>query len=187
MIGTTKAAELLGISDRRVRELIREGRIPGACKIGRNWVIPTVNGYPKIIESSHGPKSTWKKVKTPAKNVVNINRQLIGNKMDDGQYAPPISAKCRNENVYSSRVYIPGPCFIVYNFENPHSRCHARAWIETYCEPISENGCTFEEVMAKNPKPVKRKTTSRKASKKGFAAKANNSKAAAQLKEVARK
>jgi hypothetical protein len=159
--------ELLHISDRRVRTLAAQGRIHGACKIGGSWVIPTENGYPRISTGSRGPKATWKKVKVPANNIIHINRQLIGTKMNDGQYAPPISTKCRNENRYSSRVYIPGPCYLIYDWENPQTKCGARAWLETVHEPLFDNGCTYEEIMAKNPQPVK-KTKSRKSSKKGF-------------------
>lgn len=169
MIGTTRASELLGISDRRVRELIYEGRIYGAFKAGRNWVIPTVNGYPQIKTASRGLKPTWKIVKTPPKNVVHINRQLIGKKMDDGEYAPPIAVKCRNKNTYSRRVVIPGPCVLVYDFENPQKNCGATVCLETFSEPEIKDGCTFEEIRAKNPKSVKQKTKSRKASQgKGF-------------------
>ena len=181
MIGTIKAAKLLNISPRRVRELIYKGRIPGASKIGGSWMIPTVNGYPQITAASRGPKSTWKKVKIPAQNIININRRFVGKKMDDGQYAPPISVKCRNENTYTNKIYIPGPCFLIYDFENPQSCCDATAWLETVHEPTFDNGCTFEEIMAKNPKSVERKTKSKskKASRKGFGKKANNIKAAA--------
>ncbi|BAY81285.1 hypothetical protein NIES267_07610 [Calothrix parasitica NIES-267] len=179
MIGTVKAGKLLGISDRRVRELIYKGRIPGASKIGGSWVIPTVNGYPKIKEASRGPKPTWKKVKIPAQNVININRRFIGKKMNDGQYAPPISVKCRNKNTYSNEVYIPGPCLLTYDFENPQSDCGATAWLLTFDEPLIRDGCTFKEIMAKNPKSVKRKTKSKKASRKGFNKKAKNIKDAA--------
>ena len=181
MIGTTKAAELLGISSRRVRELIYEGRVYGATKIAGNWVMPTENGYPQISVASRGPKPTWKKVKVPAQNIININRQFVGKKMNDGQYAPPISVKCRNENTYTNQVYIPGPCLLTYDFENPESGCSATAWLHTFAEPLIKDGCTFKEIMAKNPKSVKRKTKSKskKASRKGFGKKANDIKAAA--------
>ena len=166
MIGTIKAAELLGICDRRVRKLIAEGRVYGACKIGGSWVIPTVNGYPQIKTASRGPKPTWKKVQVPAKNIIHINRQLIGTKMDDGKFSPPISVKYRNENTYSRRVAISGPCVLVYDFENPQSNCSATAWLETFSEVEITDGCIYEEIIKKNPKSVKPK--SRKASKKGF-------------------
>ncbi len=177
MIGTTQAAKLLNVSARWVRKLIAQGRVHGAFKIGGNWVIPLINGYPKIATASRGPKPTWKRVKVPAKNVVHINRQLIGKKMDDGEFAPPIAVKCRNKNTYSRRIVIPGPCVLAYDFENPLNDCGATAYIETFSEPEIEDGCTFEEIMAKNPKPVKRKAKSRKskkkASRKGFGKKAN--------------
>ena len=174
MIGTEKAAQLLHISARRVRKLIAEGRIHGAYKIGGNWVMPLINGYPKIATASRGPKPTWKRVKTPPKNVVHINRQFIGQKMDDGKFCPPIAVKCRNKNTYSHKVVIPGPCVLVYDFENPQSDCGATAWLETFSELEIEDGCTFGEIMAKNPQPVRRKTKSRKASGKGFGKKTNN-------------
>ena len=175
MIGTTKAAKLLNISPRRLRHLIAKGRVEGAYKIGRNWAMPTVNGYPKIKTAGRGPKSTWKKVQVPAQNIININRQLIGTKMDDGNFSPPISVKCRGKNTYSRKVFIPGPCVLIYDCENPQEDCGATAWIQTYYEPIPENGCTYPEIMAKNPQPVKRaKFKSRKASRKGFAKKTDS-------------
>lgn len=41
MIDTKQAGEKLGdISARRVRALCNEGRIPGAVKHGRDWMLP---------------------------------------------------------------------------------------------------------------------------------------------------
>ena len=171
MIGTKKAAELLGISDRRVRKLIAQGRVHGACKIGGSWVIPLINGYPKIKTASRGPKATWKKVTTPTQNIVHINRQLIGQKMIDDRFAPVISIKGRKKNTYSSRVVIPGPCVIVYDFENPHSDCGARAWVESYSQPMPQDGCTYQEIIDRLPQ--KTKTKFQKAPGKGFAKKSN--------------
>ena len=39
-ITAAAAAESWSISPRRVRVLASEGRIPGATKIGRDWMIP---------------------------------------------------------------------------------------------------------------------------------------------------
>ena len=39
-ITASAAAEIWSISPRRVRVLASEGRIPGATKIGRDWMIP---------------------------------------------------------------------------------------------------------------------------------------------------
>lgn len=53
----TEAAKKLGLSERRVQELCREGRIPGAkCVGGRVWVLPNEL---KIIPGSRGPKGTY--------------------------------------------------------------------------------------------------------------------------------
>ena len=39
VIGTQEAAEKLGLSVERVRQLIQEGKI-SAQKVGRDWIIP---------------------------------------------------------------------------------------------------------------------------------------------------
>ncbi|NEP36908.1 MULTISPECIES: helix-turn-helix domain-containing protein, partial [unclassified Moorena] len=40
IVGTTQAAFLLGICVQRVRQLLKNGRIKGAQKVGRFWQIP---------------------------------------------------------------------------------------------------------------------------------------------------
>ena len=47
-----QAAIELGISDRRVRQLAREGRVRGATKTGQEWLIPTPV---EVIPGSRGP------------------------------------------------------------------------------------------------------------------------------------
>ena len=37
---TTAAAARLGVTPRRVRQYLREGRLPGAYRLGRDWAIP---------------------------------------------------------------------------------------------------------------------------------------------------
>ena len=39
-LSTTQAGELLGLSARRIAILCEQGRIPGAQKVGVNWIIP---------------------------------------------------------------------------------------------------------------------------------------------------
>ncbi|MEL6163796.1 MAG: helix-turn-helix domain-containing protein [Cyanobacteria bacterium J06628_3] len=155
MIGTTEAAELLEISARRLRRLLAEDRVIGAFKAGRNWVIPVIEGLPKIKAASRGPKSIWKKLQTPAKSIVHINRQVIGKKVDD-KYIPPISVKYRGENIYCLKVEIPGPCTLVYQPESPLPGSKATAWIESFIQPVAKHGCSFEEVKQQlkklNPK-----------------------------------
>ena len=40
ILNTQQAAALLGITRRRVVALLKAGRIPGARKLGRDWIIP---------------------------------------------------------------------------------------------------------------------------------------------------
>jgi len=37
---TQQAAEALGVSDSRIRQLLGDGKLPGAVKVGRDWWIP---------------------------------------------------------------------------------------------------------------------------------------------------
>lgn len=45
-ITVKQAAEKWGISDRRIRTLCAEGKIPGACREGRSWKIPAYSDKP---------------------------------------------------------------------------------------------------------------------------------------------
>ena len=47
-----QAATRLGVSERRVRQLAREGRVRGATKTGHEWLIPTPV---ELIPRSRGP------------------------------------------------------------------------------------------------------------------------------------
>ncbi len=47
-----EAANRLGVSERRVRQLARDGRIRGATKTGAEWLIPTPV---ELIPSKRGP------------------------------------------------------------------------------------------------------------------------------------
>ena len=47
-----EAATRLGVSERRVRKLARDGRLPGATKVGAEWLIPTPV---KLIPGRRGP------------------------------------------------------------------------------------------------------------------------------------
>lgn len=59
-VSTQEAAELLGIHESRVRALAAEGRIRGAVKVGRAWIIPLGrDGKPqaKILPTGRPPKT----------------------------------------------------------------------------------------------------------------------------------
>src|SRR5690606_7221496 len=53
-----EAAAELGVSVRRVRTLCSEGRIVGARRVGRDWVIPRPI---RVLPGERGPRATWEK------------------------------------------------------------------------------------------------------------------------------
>lgn len=58
MIGTREYGELHGLSQVRVRKLCEAGRIPGAKKIGKTWIIPA-DALP--VPAQKGPKGRWER------------------------------------------------------------------------------------------------------------------------------
>lgn len=55
---TSEARIKWGISNRKIRVLLNEGKIEGAIKIGRNWMNPTDANKP--IDLREKPKSYFK-------------------------------------------------------------------------------------------------------------------------------
>ena len=55
-----EAATRLGVSERRVRKLARDGRVQGAIKAGAEWLIPTPV---KVIPGRRGPVGVAGRVK----------------------------------------------------------------------------------------------------------------------------
>lgn len=56
MITTADAAQRLGVSDRRVRQLIRSGLLP-AVRLGRDWLIEPA----ALAQVAGRPKRGWPK------------------------------------------------------------------------------------------------------------------------------
>lgn len=55
LLSTKDAAAALGISERRLRQLIEAGRVKGAQKIGGSWLVPTdKDGAPKVTLNPPG-------------------------------------------------------------------------------------------------------------------------------------
>ncbi len=76
-VHTTKAASLLGISSRRLRQLLQQGRVKGAYKSGKFWLIPLYNGLPQVTKAKRSQAGTWKTQKQPRKTIVHINSNTI--------------------------------------------------------------------------------------------------------------
>ncbi|MDR2173713.1 MAG: helix-turn-helix domain-containing protein [Burkholderiales bacterium] len=64
MLSTAEAAALLGISQRRLQALLVEGRVKGAQRVGRSWIIPD---NPQIYAGSSGPQPAFKTIKKSPK------------------------------------------------------------------------------------------------------------------------
>ena len=127
---TTAAANLLEISPRRVRQLLQQGRVVGAYKSGKFWLIPLYNGMPVIIKAKRGQAGTWRKGKVPEKIIIHINSNHIKQNIQKSpQEREPVIAIKGAQKGYVDYLEIPGPCRIVYSPDKPLS-CGARVWIE---------------------------------------------------------
>ncbi|NEO28937.1 MAG: helix-turn-helix domain-containing protein [Symploca sp. SIO3C6] len=129
-VGSTQAAQLMGISARRIRQLLSGGRIQGAFKAGRSWIIPLVEGMPKVSEGTRGPKARWRRKRPAPVTIIHVNQQTIRQNHSSEKPAPVISVKRGQTNTYGHEVEIYGPCRVVYRRDNPKPY-GARVWIET--------------------------------------------------------
>lgn len=64
------------------------------------------------------------------KTVVHVNQHKIRANSKSGARDPVLTVKTYKDNQYGSRVFIPGPCYVVYSPDKPLS-CGAKVWIET--------------------------------------------------------
>ena len=132
IVGTTETAKILNISTARLRVLLIAGRVEGAYKTGRMWLIPLFNGKPIIKPGKRGPAPRWRNPRKPAKTIVHVNTQRIKHNQKASCRQPVITVKRGNNNQYGSEVQIPGGCRVVYRPDNP--KCGARVWVETLYE-----------------------------------------------------
>jgi hypothetical protein len=148
IIGTTQAAQLLNISTARLRVLLIQGRVEGAYKTGKMWLMPLFNGKPQIKRGERGPQPRWSNARKRKKTIIHVNTQRIRSNQKDNSRQPVITVKKRSNsrspmgakeettqksktNVYGHEVEIPGGCRVVYRPDRPQS-CGAQVWIETY-------------------------------------------------------
>ena len=138
----SQAALLLKISHGRLLELLGKGRVKGAYKSGRFWLIPLYRGLPLIIPGKRGKKGTWVKTISPKKTIVHVNRNRIeANKKKSPEEREEVIAvkksssnsspgkKGKNGNFYTNYLEIPYPCRIIYQPDKPLG-CGAHLWIE---------------------------------------------------------
>ena len=130
IVGTTEAANILNISPARLRVLLIAGRVKGAYKTGRLWLIPLYNGKPHIERRKRGPAPRWRNSRYPAKTVIHVNTNKLKKNRKTGERKAVITVKKGTSNIYGHEVEIPGGCRVVYRPNNPKS-CGAEVWIET--------------------------------------------------------
>ena len=128
-VGTKEAAKLLRICTQRVLQLIKEGRIKGAEKVGRFWEIPLFNGKPKVAKGRRGPKPNWKKRVSKALTRINVNQHYIRSNSNHGTNKSVIRVESRGVIRYFHNLEINGSCKLVYRPDKPLS-CGAKLWIE---------------------------------------------------------
>ena len=90
-INISEAAEKWGISTRRVQVLCKNGRIEGAAKLGREWVIPATAEKPGDDRFVNGKYVAWRK-KSPKIRETNTEIKDNQDKLDKWDYAISISS-----------------------------------------------------------------------------------------------
>ncbi|MEO1673663.1 MAG: DNA-binding protein [Cyanobacteria bacterium J06631_2] len=144
IVGTTEAANILNISTARLRVLLIAGRVEGAYKTGRMWLIPLFKGKPMIVPGSRGPAPRWRNPRQPAKTILHVNSHRIKANQKHQQQQPVITVKKGSTNQYGHEVIIPGGCRVVYDPDR--SVCGAKVWIESFCDM---------EIICRSPETLK--------------------------------
>lgn len=132
IVGTTETAKILKITTGRLRILLIAGRVEGAYKTGRMWLIPLFNGKPIITKGKRGPSLRCRNPQKPAKTIIHVNTQRIKQNQKQLKKEPVITVKKGTSNQYGHEVEIPGGCRVVYRPDSP--KCGARVWIESLYE-----------------------------------------------------
>ncbi len=130
-VNTSAAAFLLDVCSSRIRQLLLEGRIFGAVKVGRFWQIPLFDGMPKIKDGTRGPKSSWKTRFQKAITRIHINKHKLDRNRKHNELEPIIAVRRGSDVEYCHAVEIKGPSKLVYRPEKPLSCCKSAVlWIE---------------------------------------------------------
>jgi len=126
-VGTKEAAKLLRICEQRVRQLIYDGRIKGAKKVGRVWEIPLYGKKPKVINGKRGPKGNWTSRRRAA-TIIHVHQQRIRDNRRDGTNLPVIRVQEGSKTTFYHEIEIAPGCKVVYR-KKPLN-CGARVWLE---------------------------------------------------------
>ena len=118
-----------------LRILMIEGRVEGAYKTGKIWLIPLFNGKPIIKRKNRGPAPRWSNPRVPAKTIVHVNKNKIQSNKKNQEHKAVITVKKRTSNQYAHEVEIPGGCRVVYRPDHPKGY-GAEVWIESFYDVI---------------------------------------------------
>lgn len=130
IVGTTEAAKILNISSSRLRRLLIEGRVEGAYKSGKMWLIPLFNGKPIIAKGKRGPAPRWRNPVKPAQAKIYVNRNQVDANKKNSSTNPVISVHRGQVSTPAYEVEILGGCRVVYRPHAPISS-GATVWLET--------------------------------------------------------
>ncbi len=112
-VGTKEAAFRLGISPARMRVLLKQGRIKGAKKPDRAWIIPLFNEMPVVTENKRGPKGNWQNPDRKPTYIV-VNQEIIDQNSEEGTNLPPLELQRGQQQKNCHELIINGPCRLVY-------------------------------------------------------------------------
>ena len=162
---TTQAAFLLNISRGRLRELLNQGRVRDAYKVGRLWMIPLNDrGMPEIKPGRRGPQGTWNKFQRQAKTIVHVLRKTIDYNRDNGTSHPAIAVKVGDKKDYCHALKIQGSCQIIYQPHQPNKSQAggARLWIEVEPQNIVERVYFSDGDYGPPPEVIQQRAKSKK-------------------------
>lgn len=150
LVSGPEFARLRGISEQRVRQLLKSGRIPGARKIGRNWAIPE-----NALALEPAPISSDKETKPPEAAAIEWLRSRA---------LPPLVRAVRPQRVILFGSYAHGRpsrdsdldlCVILETQENFFRRCvRAQASIPRGPYPVDVLAYTPEEMERNRDLPL---------------------------------
>ncbi|AFY53425.1 hypothetical protein Riv7116_0842 [Rivularia sp. PCC 7116] len=144
MVGTTQAAQLLKICAQRVRQLLYEGRIVGAKKVGRFWQIPLFKGMPKVKVGKRGPKGTWRKRLSSIPTLIHVNSHKIRSNSNNGTNEPVIVVRSGSRKIEAHHVKINGSCEVIYSRDRPLD-CGAKVLIQVDSDVVVKP-CVFADM-----------------------------------------
>jgi hypothetical protein len=100
IVGTTEAAKILNISTARLRVLLMAGRVQGAYKTGKMWLMPLFNGKPIIKRGTRGPAPRWRNPRKPGKTIIHVNSHRIRQNQKQNLTQPVITVVCRPAKLF---------------------------------------------------------------------------------------